>query len=954
MNETEFPESEYDFGVIIPTVGTPEVLIPGLHMLCTSIEMTDHKVLVIPVLNPLDEQHGRISESEIAAMVLPENCDVEVLVFDGPRGFGGAINRGVDHMLRNHGAPKMTVVYNDDIRAPLSIDWLGLMHEALTSEYVQLISEPPKMKPGQSFDEVDFSDRPRRPVSGYGRVGIVGPMSNMVAGMQLVQLDQKIPVEQVSSFAQMFRDENRGKRVTADFLSGFCLGFSAEFIGEMAFRYDGDQFPEDYSGESDAPRHWCLFDEDAYPIAGFEDNDICVRARHAGFRAIIAGDVYLHHLGHQTFDAHFSEMHRGMRNHLHYFRSWKDYTKRDDQECVGVYRVKLETGNDFLLFRESLVRFSRLLDGYSILLTGHPLEAQRFPDFDGAARHFSQFEHDWLRSISGPVKPEDVAKATQKYVCDLLSAVDGARFSTEDRVRVEFWAGEFNERDERNRAIEVAESLDPDWLFSIDHDEIPEDRITRDLIERYMRHPDPMVTHIDLGWLNHWDSDRLIRRDKPWGDDGTYQGGMHGFRLWRSQGGRIQAGTDIGLHCGNSPDASVQAKRVAGFRMRHLGYIRLVDRQRKFHRYMTQDTEMNPLLVGGSNYGHILNEEGMRLDPYVANDGIGLHMLCYKGEDPTKMCGLLDWLYGVVDVITLVWTEDDFDLPQDWKDLGELFEVEWIHHPLRNNIAEARNAGIDHLRENHELGWALFLDPDESFQDPFAAAICIRRMAEVTDSWGWLFRFANVMPGRNQPNYSESVRMSRLEDEGIMRMNGRVHEGFDNAAKLLAERGVSMQMRYAPFGCVNTGQMLSPEEMQKKLDRYRDLLLLELEENPLSAQAWTSLGVHCDNEGDIAKAVKCFENGMDCPGRSYLPYREMAAHYLRLSKICMQEAFSRVAPGHEYHENAKQILGFLDQVAVDRPLVGLAAVGKPVGCDFELPPGPSEIPEVQAGAGAAK
>ena len=42
------------------------------------------------------------------------------------------------------------------------------------------------------------------------------------------------------------------------------------------------------------------FDE-RYGLGFFDDDDLCVRARTAGFRLLVALDVFVHHFGSRTF-----------------------------------------------------------------------------------------------------------------------------------------------------------------------------------------------------------------------------------------------------------------------------------------------------------------------------------------------------------------------------------------------------------------------------------------------------------------------------------------------------------------------------------------------------------------------------------------------------------------------------------------------------------------------------
>ena len=39
-----------------------------------------------------------------------------------------------------------------------------------------------------------------------------------------------------------------------------------------------------------------------FEVGNLEDDDLCLRARLAGFRLLVADDSYVHHFGHKTFD----------------------------------------------------------------------------------------------------------------------------------------------------------------------------------------------------------------------------------------------------------------------------------------------------------------------------------------------------------------------------------------------------------------------------------------------------------------------------------------------------------------------------------------------------------------------------------------------------------------------------------------------------------------------------
>ncbi len=958
-------QSDFKWGIVIPTIGTPEILVPSLQRLIHYLPdaKTEGRVVISICINPVEANLARMEDLQTEIDRLQEliwNLGHE-LIWENvgkPIGFGNANNRGIALMVENHGLPGLTILFNDDLR--VSPGWLQGLSEAQDADYVRLISEPPR--PGGDGKQmrrigpdklVPAGVRPNRSRADYGRIGIIGPCSNAVAGMQKIELgdaNHQVTEANSASFAKMFRKDNVGEFITTNFLSGFCMAVVA---GCML----------DLTGDDD----WELFKGDTYPIAGYEDNDLCVQAERAGWRLLIDGQTFIYHLGHASFDAHFPGMDRGMRNRLAYYIEHREETQNAGQKVIGCIRLKLETGNDLGLLRSLLVGWSKLLDGIAILLTDSPLEMGHSEDWKETLQTLSPWDREWLQECmtkDGEGQPLPiVAAATAKWCKRVLRKIGKKYGGREIPVVVKCWDapdGLMNERDERNESIRMAEEMGADWIWSIDGDELPDDRFRRWHVERLMSHPDPMVHSWDFGWMNHWDNPRVCRADMPWGDavpgkGMTYKGGMHGFRLWRvckEAPRRIQAGTANGLHCGNSPDASMESKRVAGFRFRHYGYLRSFDRQRKLIRYRIQDPNPDPLLVGGSNYSHLVSEEGMTTFPYVEVNGIGLSMLVYENEDPDDVARILDWMYGLSDAVVLTWTGDWEEADRAWVDdpsliwddskpwpstgpsielakYADLFGVRWIYQPLNDNIAAARNAGLEMLSklQGAGLGWAFFMDPDEHFQQPYQDMVCLRRMAEVSNGWGWLFQFYNLLPDGQAPSLSESVRMTRLDPEGVMRMNGRVHEGFDDAVGKIRAAGDHPHFRYAPFKVLNMGQRLSNEEMTTKLQRYTDLLYLELKDNPLSAKSWTSLGMQAENEGDIEAAVQCYQYGMLCPGNSYLPFKELAGYHLRMAKALMGEVLERTSGAHAYYKYAAQITQSLREFAPERPLVGMAREG---------------------------
>lgn len=111
------------------------------------------------------------------------------------------------------------------------------------------------------------------------RIGIVGPMSNRVSGQQLAQgvsYDQDL-LRGLDGFAERWAGESERRYETAPRLVGFCMLVKRAVIERIGGFDDG------------------------FGIGNYEDDDFCIRAAVAGFRAVIAKNCFVHHFGSRTF-----------------------------------------------------------------------------------------------------------------------------------------------------------------------------------------------------------------------------------------------------------------------------------------------------------------------------------------------------------------------------------------------------------------------------------------------------------------------------------------------------------------------------------------------------------------------------------------------------------------------------------------------------------------------------
>jgi GT2 family glycosyltransferase/predicted Zn-dependent protease len=142
--------------------------------------------------------------------------------------------------------------------------------ERARGRYVVLLNNDTVLTPGWLDGLIGWS------LHDWPSVGLVGPVSNGAPDAQGVRAEYPA-LEGLDDFAARRRQAFAGKMQLVNRLTGFCLLIRREVL-ERIGRLD-----------------------ERYGIGFFEDDDLCVRAREAGFRLLVAQDVFVHHFGSRTF-----------------------------------------------------------------------------------------------------------------------------------------------------------------------------------------------------------------------------------------------------------------------------------------------------------------------------------------------------------------------------------------------------------------------------------------------------------------------------------------------------------------------------------------------------------------------------------------------------------------------------------------------------------------------------
>ncbi|HZU80938.1 MAG TPA: glycosyltransferase, partial [Acidimicrobiales bacterium] len=155
-------------------------------------------------------------------------------------------------------------------------------------------------------------------------VGAAGPRSNFVSGPQIAEGASYLPGDTAAmrAFARSWAQSHRGRTTDTDRLVGFCLA-----VRRSAFEAAGG------------------FDE-AYEVGGYEDDDLCRRLAHDGWRLVIAHEAFVHHDGHKTFDANGVDwMAQELTNRERFVSKFGNSSSRDFPLVSACLIVKNEVAN---------------------------------------------------------------------------------------------------------------------------------------------------------------------------------------------------------------------------------------------------------------------------------------------------------------------------------------------------------------------------------------------------------------------------------------------------------------------------------------------------------------------------------------------------------------------------------------------------------------------------------
>jgi GT2 family glycosyltransferase/Tfp pilus assembly protein PilF len=110
-------------------------------------------------------------------------------------------------------------------------------------------------------------------------IGIAGPISNSVSGVQLDKGAKYNSISQMHKYAKQVQKKNHKKILEFPRVAFLCTLIKKEVIDKIGGL------------------------DERFSPGNFEDDDFCLRAQLAGYKTVIAQDVFIHHYGSKSFKA---------------------------------------------------------------------------------------------------------------------------------------------------------------------------------------------------------------------------------------------------------------------------------------------------------------------------------------------------------------------------------------------------------------------------------------------------------------------------------------------------------------------------------------------------------------------------------------------------------------------------------------------------------------------------
>lgn len=589
-----------------------------------------------------------------------------------------------------------------------------------------------------------------------------------------------------------------------------------------------------------------LLDE-RFGLGMWEDNDYCLRIRNAGYRMYICQRSLIYHYGSQTIKE-FNPAGLFFENRKKFLDKWKTYKY---QKIVALCRVK----NGGEIFHKCLVQVASMVDEVLVLDDN---------------------------------STDNTAEIAKKF------------------ANVVYYKTQWNTLDEardRQWMLEKARELKADWCWVFDHDEMPSDRLKRDL-RSIVDNASPEKDLICFKRDDYWDTDKQIRIDGVWGT--FWQGRL--FRL-RKQNVVLSNDTkdDANFHCSAHGPVPQQAIEFMPYTIWHYGNMLAQDRFRKYLWYTKTDKVKNLQLVMGAYkdyytrlyaldavnkgeieketdyklkdtdaYRHVISPLGQKVIPAV-EPKISLSMIVKNEEKYIGRC--LESVKDLCDEIVIVDTGSTDRTKEICKQYTNLvYDYKW-----NDDFAAARNFALSKCTGN----WILRLDGDEEL--PSQYRMMIYEAVDNDNADIFIFPIRNIL-SLNPVKEVLSKTARLFKNLPGIKFSGIVHEEIDESIQ-----GMDLRISKLNAYIMHYGYIKNANALDKKFEFYEKLALKEIEKNPNNFKPYYNLAAHYCHLQDYDKAIQMYEKSLSLKKDSYMIWHDYATAIFQRVLVNNRKELEKVA-----------------------------------------------------------
>lgn len=272
------------------------------------------------------------------------------------------------------------------------------------------------------------------------------------------------------------------------------------------------------------------------------------------------------------------------------------------------------------------------------------------------------------------------------------------------------------------------------------------------------------------------------------------------------------------------------------------------------------------------------------------NYGVSLITMC---NDFQELAQFFSSLSFIPDEIVLADTTEDGSLEV----FKEAYGLKYVHHPWEDDYSAPRNSALKLVTQP----WTMYLDSDEMIHNPQH----LPKMVRHSYPDGYLFSFINRR-GDGKTIMSSTIRLWRTHPD--IKFTGKVHETIDEAIDKLKYVVID-----SPIKAENKG-LMNPEELERKIKYYEELLEKALKEDPENPRVYFNLALakleKKDYVGSLDMFHKCLKYTED-PNMIYLFH--LSTSLIEVAKAILQDAEKKTPEGHYIAILIKQLKQILSQ-----------------------------------------